>query len=293
MAVKRSDAGYAQLLRDQYSLLKDAVADFYAGESAKAIEIAARIRTLVHRTDKSDSLLSFIDPNYLQLPIFHKVLMQRAVLALNMGIQISGGGVAPRFTRPDFSGPSYSLVPLDRWWNEAYLAMGPTVRSSKKQIVLDVANKDGGAHVASEVPVRHAMATEPPVVFGSDGNFTRLNLARGTVAQAGSELLTYIEVHFRGSLSTVPAPTVETITIAAVAAGFRPMRRPDRLRLPFTRGSHFLNVHTDGKWAFYSELHDGKLPDNWGKDLESLMAFLYACRGDRLSIGRVADLTEA
>lgn len=58
--------------------------------------------------------------------------------------------------------------------------------------------RTGGAHVDSKVSVRYAMATEPPVVFGSgDGNFVRLNLARGSVAQAGSELLDYLTVHFR------------------------------------------------------------------------------------------------
>lgn len=288
MPVHRTDEGYAQLLRDQYTLLRDSVRGFYAGDTAKAIEIAARVRTLVHQSDPrpgqtpSRPLLFFIDPDYSGLPIFHKVLMPGAVLALNQGIQISGGGVGAKFIRPDFSSPSYSLVSLKRWWTDAYLAMGP-IRTSKKQIILDVANKDGGAHVDSEVPVRHAMATEPPVIFGSDGNFTRLNLARGTVGQTGSELLDYLETHFRTALNPVlPAPTIRTITVAAIAAGFRPLTKPDEIRVPFTRGPSFLNVHTDGKWAFYSEIHDGKEPDNWGKDFNSLLTFLHSCRGSSI-----------
>lgn len=284
MRVRRSETGYVRLLTDQYALLTDSVNGFYTGGSARAIEIATRIRTLVHESDArpggapSRSLLSFIDADYWKLPIFHKVLMPDAVLALNQGIQISGGGAAPKFIRPDFSEPSYSLVYLERWWNEAYLAMGP-IRTSKKQIILDVANKDGGAHVAPEVPLRHAMATEPPVVFGSDGNFTRLNLARGTVAQAGSELLEYLETHFRENLDLpLPTPTITTIKTAAMAAGFRPLPMPDEIRVLFTRGPSFLNVHTDGKWAFYSEIHDGKKPDDWGKDFSSILVLLRSFR---------------
>ena len=129
------------------------------------------------------------------MPIFHKQLMPGAVLAVNQGIRI-GGGARPKFVRPDFTSPSYSLVSLERWWNEAYLALGP-IRSSKKQIVLDVADKDGGAHVDPEVPVRHVMASEPPVVFGADGEFIRLNLARGTVARP--------EVNCWASLSVISA----------------------------------------------------------------------------------------
>jgi hypothetical protein len=126
-------------------------------------------------------LLSLIDADYFQLPIFQKVLTPGVVVAVNQGIRIGNG--RPEFVPPDYSSPSYSLVSLERWWNEDYLVLGP-IRTSKKQIVLDVANKDGGAHVDPEVPVRHAMASEPPVVFGSgtDGEFMRLNLARGTVA---------------------------------------------------------------------------------------------------------------
>lgn len=276
MSVRRTNEGYAQLLRDQYTLLRDSVDGFYAGDSAKAIETAARIRTLVHESSTSRPLLSFIDPGYSKLLIFHKALMPGASLALNQGFQISDAG--PKFIRPDFSSPSYSLVTLRRWWNDEYLAMGP-IRTSKKQIILDIANKDGGAHVDAEVPTRHAMATEPPVEFGFGGNFMRLNLARGTAAQAGNELLDYLGTHFRVVLDPLlPPPTIRTITTAAVTVGFRPLQRTDEIRVLFARGSGLLNVHRDGNWAFYSEIHDGKKPDSWGTDFTSLLVFLHSYR---------------
>jgi len=83
---------------------------------------------------------------------------------------------------------------------DQYLVIG-TIRSSKKQVVLDVANKDGGAHVDDEVPARHVAASSPPVVFGANGNFVRPNFARTTVAQAGNELLEYIERNFPNVVS--------------------------------------------------------------------------------------------
>ena len=66
------------------------------------------------------------------------------------------------------------------------------MRSSKKNVVLDVANIDGGAHVDPNIPLRHAAASEPLFQFGVNENFVRPNLARVTVAQAGHELLDYI-----------------------------------------------------------------------------------------------------
>jgi len=164
---------------------------------------------------------------------------------------------------------------LEQWWTKEYLALG-TVRSSKKQITLDIANKDGGAHVDADVPIRHAAASEPPVVFGGPGGqFYRLNLARGIVAEAGSELLEYLGRHFHQTLKgLVPAVTIDRIKNTATNTGFQRMNLADPIRVLFTRGENFLNVHTDGKWAFYKELVDGKKPDHYGMDLESLQTFL-------------------
>lgn len=285
--VKRSEPGYAQLLRDQFSLLNDSVGGFYRGVPAKAIEIAIRIRTLVHESAgrpgqvPSRALLSFLNPNFAKLSIFHKVPEHLSSPERSIAFSINQSfrmvpGQTPQFIREDFSSPSYVLVPLERWWNEEYLALG-AVRSSKKQIILDTANTDGGAHVAERVPIRHAIASEPPFVFGVDDRFARPNLARATVAQAGNELLDYLEAHFRPILEDLlPPPTVEAVKRAAARFGFRAISSTDPVRTLFSRGNNFLNVHSDGKWAFYEELHDGKSPDHWGHDFKSLITFFHS-----------------
>jgi len=279
--VARTQEGYSQLLRDNYALLRDSVESFYEGSYAKALEIAVRLRTLVHQSDArpgqapSRPLLDFIDPGYLKLSIYHKLPENPGVVfAVNQRIQIGAGSV-PKFVRAEFTNPPYSLVMLEQWWTKEYLALG-MVRSSKKQITLDIANKDGGAHVDANVPSRHATASEPPVVFGgTDGLFYRLNFARGIVAEAGSEFLDYLERHFHPTLKgLIPAVTVEKIKNTAANAGFRRLSLADPIRVLFSRGENFLNVHRDGKWAFYEELVDGKKPDHYGMDLESLQTFL-------------------
>jgi hypothetical protein len=132
------------------------------------------------------------------LNIYHKLPSRDADYVVNQRIRLSGDGAA-KIDRDDFTSIAYTLVPPKRWWNEEYLIMGGT-RSSKKQIVLDVANKDGGAHVDSKVPISHAVASEPPLVLGRNEKAIRPNLARSTVAQAGNELLNYIERHFPSSI---------------------------------------------------------------------------------------------
>jgi hypothetical protein len=68
--------------------------------------------------------------------------------------------------------------------------------------------------------------------------------------------------------------TPSDIEKAAVQAGFQRLPLKDSLRILFTRGASVLNVHTDGKWAFYTEIVDGKAPDQYGSDFQSLLTFL-------------------
>ncbi len=193
--VTRSPAGNAKVLKDQYDLLKDSVADYYAGFEAKAVEVAVRIRTLVHDTDKSHAFLGTIEPNFQKLDIYRKPPAPKdVVFSIPMRIQVSGDGTS-KILKDDFTLGFHELVPLERWWTEEYLIIG-TVRSSRRRVVLDVANTDGGAHVEPKVPTRHVVASEPPLHFGMNENSVRPNLAWSTVAQAGHELLDYLERHF-------------------------------------------------------------------------------------------------
>lgn len=193
--ITRSPAGNAKALKEQYELLKNALNDYYAGVEVRAIDVAVRIRALVHDTKDSHAFLATMDPNYRTLDIYHRPpLGKNVVFAIRQGIQMSGDGKS-KSIRDDFKLGFHELVPLERWWTEEYLRIGP-VHSSKSQIVLDVANKDGGAHVDPNVPARHIAASEPPIRFGVNENSVQPNLARSTVAQAGNELLDYLERHF-------------------------------------------------------------------------------------------------
>jgi hypothetical protein len=70
--VTRTPAGNAKLFKEQYCLLKSAVNDYFEGIEARAIDVAVRIRTLVHNTASSHAFLATIDPNYNKLDIYRK-----------------------------------------------------------------------------------------------------------------------------------------------------------------------------------------------------------------------------
>ena len=74
------------------------------------------------------------------------------------------------------------------------------MESPKKTIVLNVTDKDGGAHVDDKVPDSHASLSEPPFMFGIDNGgekiFMQPNLAYGITAQAGCEMQDYLARNF-------------------------------------------------------------------------------------------------
>jgi hypothetical protein len=77
-----------------------------------------------------------------------------------------------------------------------------------------------------------------------------------------------------GGAKEVESMTLQDIEQTVGQAGFHRIPLNDSHRNIFMRGANILNILTDGKWAFYTEIADGKIPDAWGKDLESLVSFL-------------------
>jgi hypothetical protein len=193
---KRDAANDINLLREQYLRLASALDGYYSGHEFEALNAAVCLRVLVHDTPKSRSMLSRFGKKHRDLDIRHKRVNPEAVaISIKVAMRISGDGES-KIVRSDFSVPDYDLVPLDKWWSSPYQVVGTTWQS-KQKIVLDVANKAGGAHVDDKVPLRHAQLVEPPFMFGLAGQtLTRPNLAYAITAQAGCEMQDYLERHF-------------------------------------------------------------------------------------------------
>lgn len=197
--VVRDPANDTRLLEDQCHRLKDALEGFYAGNDVQALNVAVTIRVLLHETSRSKSLLSRLHSDYWNLTIYDKPpLAPKAFFALRTPLIISGDGTK-RLIRPEFDSDGYRLVPLNRWWNDEYQPLGP-LRLSKREIVLNVAHKDGGAHIDGEVPDHHATLSVPPFLFamdnGGEKHFMQPNMAYGIAAQAGCELQDCLVRHF-------------------------------------------------------------------------------------------------
>jgi hypothetical protein len=127
--------------------------DIYdAGNFDEAIRIAVTIRTLIHDTPKSVSLLHQLNAkNIISVPTSfgHAKKLPKNFKPVSMfpmlAISSSGGTTSP-FPLPD---PPTNL-PVEEWWNEIVWIQESTL--TRKQIVLNTANKEGGAHVEAKAP---------------------------------------------------------------------------------------------------------------------------------------------
>jgi hypothetical protein len=125
-----------------------------SGLHDEAIRIATVIRVLLHDTNASTSLAKHLGgrdkvrllstcPDY---PYLNDLAFFDGVSVISLD------GVKPGLENAGFCG----FLPIDDWWNQVILISGPGIHHSRRAIILETANKDGGAHVDKEISSDHA-----------------------------------------------------------------------------------------------------------------------------------------
>ncbi len=135
------------------------------GNDAIALSISTAIRVLVHDTNKSTSLLKHLDKKdqkYLSTTS-PKNKREEVYLALvrriNSGVKDGVGGEAKYWPLCDeryFSVENEgNYINFNDWWSEEKIFKSSKYCLTRKEIVLSVANKDGGAHFDTKVQEKY------------------------------------------------------------------------------------------------------------------------------------------
>jgi hypothetical protein len=150
-------------LRDSLGFLEASSSSFDAGFVGEAKRLATTIRVLVHDTDKSKSLLGLLkiktDLGYLNTshPYDPKNLVSYHGL---VGLRIENGN--SRYWAPmgeGAPGRSGKYVFFPDWWNQVVIVDSRKAKFSRRELVLALANKDGGAHVDPHLDENYAELT--------------------------------------------------------------------------------------------------------------------------------------
>lgn len=145
------EVNYSQQLKRQLGFLQRSCADFDSGHVEEALRIAVSLRVLFHDTKNSTSLLTHLgikntahvlttfEPGYTE-----DKSTGRISVFIPMCIDSSGTRTAllDDATRREF-------IPISEWWEE--IIIGTNGAPSRKDVILGAADKDGGAHVDSNL----------------------------------------------------------------------------------------------------------------------------------------------
>lgn len=150
-------------LHDSIGFLEASSASFDSGFVGEAKRLATTIRVLAHDTDKSKSLLSLLkiktDMGYLNSS---HTFDPKNLLSYHglVGLRIENGN--SRYWAPlggGAPGRSGKYVFFPDWWNQVVIVDSVKAKFSRRELVLALANKDGGAHVDSHLDESYANLT--------------------------------------------------------------------------------------------------------------------------------------
>jgi hypothetical protein len=146
-------------LRRQLGFIERSCVLYDDGRHDEAIRIATSLRVLLHDTRSSTSLLRHLSKQDIRLlSCSHNVPPNRTSPTAVVKWKGTAGRDDLHAVPCLESAPSKRLLQANEWWTETVLYSG-SLRMSRGDLILDAANKDGGAHVDSELAPRYAEVT--------------------------------------------------------------------------------------------------------------------------------------
>jgi len=146
-------------LREQLSFLERSAESFDNGFEEEAKRLAVVVRTLVHDTPSSHSLLEQLG---LKTKDFYDTAMDdfpENLLGHGALVQVFFSPQGSKYV-PLLDDPAPDQQPrwstFDNWWNRSVFRTSDGLQLSRRALILALANKDGGAHVDTKLDSAYA-----------------------------------------------------------------------------------------------------------------------------------------
>ncbi|MEZ9686609.1 hypothetical protein AB4453_23915 [Vibrio atlanticus] len=158
MAIKQTKQDLLIHLKDSCDFLEISCRAFDDGYIGEGKRLATTLRVLLHDTQSSKSLLSQLkvktEMRYLNtaIPYDPKNLMSHHGLVGIRGCNEN----AEYFAFLDDSVGAVKYVKFPNWWNEIVISDSNKNQFCRRELVLSLTNKDGGAHVDPKLTDKYA-----------------------------------------------------------------------------------------------------------------------------------------
>lgn len=206
MSTDERKAFYRNALNEQRHLLKTAIQGMAAGDLAQALHVATTIRVLVHETGASKPLLKHLDGNYLEMPILERTpetasATPPGVKAITYYCPVSAQIKAPEGTVSlitELKIEDHTISKLGAWWANACMMLPGIGPVTRREVILGLSNKEGGAHVDADIPEKYKnlLASKFFCFKINDLDLGPLRLSRLVAGRAGVELLDSLDRNF-------------------------------------------------------------------------------------------------
>ncbi len=179
---RQTDSELMEHLYEQMGFLRRSAEDYDAGDFSEAKRLATNLRVLLHDAKKSKSLLAqlglkkelrFIDtagPIGRDSFEFLPGGRFRASIGIAVPLAPIAWGSWKGFlfiARLDDHRTNFNSLPFHTWWTSPVVAIPPKFRLSRRDLVLGVANQDGGAHVDETLREQFAGIARQRFIVGS------------------------------------------------------------------------------------------------------------------------------
>ncbi|QXC53936.1 hypothetical protein [Leuconostoc mesenteroides] len=202
----------------QLDLLRHYAKMFDSGVTDMALPMATQVRVLIHQTHNSNSLLNQLDlinkfkawhsPNSSFSP--NNLLPSWDLLMMSIGAE--GASYMPLGSKEVFNNRRDSsdkilsevFCPVELWWQQIVFAQ-QSEYISRRDIVLFIANKDGGSHVDEKKdPIDDFKKSQLLGFYDQNGNYPNGNPLYSAMRQIVEELLVSFEVFKTHNTLTTP-----------------------------------------------------------------------------------------
>ena len=161
ITIRLSEEDFLDHLSEQIQFLKISCEIYDRGMKIEGKRLATTIRTIVHDTGSSKSILGHLSCK--NKMYYLNTAIPESLFGLCSFTTTTVDGGKSEYTPPlenlSEKRKENPLITFQNWWEDMKVLSDGNNTFSRKDLVLNVANKDGGAHVDEKLPKRYAELT--------------------------------------------------------------------------------------------------------------------------------------
>ncbi|GHC62790.1 SEC-C domain-containing protein [Neogemmobacter tilapiae] len=196
----RSREDIAEKFARHLTFLERSSAAFDDGFEDEDIRIAHSLRVLFHHTDKSHSIFHQLGLNNKILDTTSFVVSENEMNEARLIHAEVGFGGKSKFAAFLSDSPRCNKIPFENWWRQVVIKDQKDIKFSRRSIILQLSNKEGGSHVDPSISPSYEQLITHSLGFRFNENGFEIppnNIASVTVRQIAHEVLsTFVDGYF-------------------------------------------------------------------------------------------------